>query len=84
MGWLETLHPEDVEPTMKALVGALHSGKAIDLEYRMKSIDRGWRWVRARGAPRVGSAGEIVRWYGSVEDIEDRKQMEEALRKNRT
>jgi PAS domain-containing protein len=40
--------------------------------------------VRARGAPRVGSAGEIVRWYGSVEDIEDRKQMEEALRKNRT
>jgi PAS domain S-box-containing protein len=84
MGWLETLHPEDVEPTMKALVGALHSGKAIDLEYRMKSIDRGWRWVRARGAPRIGSEGKIVRWYGSVEDIEDRKQMEEALRKNRT
>jgi PAS domain S-box-containing protein len=81
MGWLETLHPEDVEPTMKALVEALHTGKAVDLEYRMKSIDRGWRWVRSRGSPRAGSLGEIVRWYGSVEDIDDRKQMEETPRK---
>jgi PAS domain-containing protein len=66
---------------MKALVEALHTGKAVDLEYRMKSIDRGWRWVRSRGSPRAGSLGEIVRWYGSVEDIDDRKQMEETPRK---
>jgi PAS domain S-box-containing protein len=78
MGWLETLYPEDVEPTMKKLLEALHTGKAVDLEYRMKSIGRGWRWVRSRGSPRMGSEGKIVHWYGSVEDIDELKRMEEA------
>ena len=82
LGWLEAVHPEDVEPTMKALQEGLHSGKTIDLEYRVKSVDRGWRWVRSRGSPRVGPKGQIVRWYGSVEDIDERRQLEEAQRKD--
>jgi PAS domain S-box-containing protein len=82
LGWLEALHPEDVEPTMKALQEGLHSGKPIDLEYRVKTVDRGWRWVRSRGSPRVGLKGQIVRWYGSVEDIDERRQSEEAQRKD--
>ena len=57
-------------------------GKTIDLEYRVKSVDRGWRWVRSRGSPRVGPKGQIVRWYGSVEDIDERRQLEEAQRKD--
>jgi PAS domain S-box-containing protein len=75
LGWLESLHPDDVQPTMLALLAGLHSGTPIDLEYRVKSVDRGWRWMRSRGSPRVGSAGQIVRWYGSVEDIDERKQL---------
>ncbi|MGA2672189.1 MAG: EAL domain-containing protein [Terracidiphilus sp.] len=82
LGWLEALHPEDVEPTMKALQEGLHSGKQIDIEYRVKSIDRGWRWMRSRGSPRVGPTGQIVRWYGSVEDVHERKLLEAALRKS--
>jgi len=31
--------------------------------------------------PRVGPTGQIVRWYGSVEDVDDRKRLEDALRK---
>jgi PAS domain S-box-containing protein len=76
LGWLEALHPADVEPTMKALVTALHTGKSVDLEYRVKTTDRGWRWVRSQGTPRAGTAGQIVRWYGRVEDIDERKQRE--------
>jgi PAS domain S-box-containing protein len=79
-GWLEALHPDDVEPTMNALREALRSGKHIDVEYRVKRVDREWRWMRSRGSPRYGPAGEILRWYGSVEDIDVRRQMEEALR----
>jgi PAS domain S-box-containing protein len=81
LGWLEALHPDDVEPTMKRLADALHTGKSVDLEYRVKSIDRGWRWVRSQGSPRVGPSGQIVRWYGSVEDIDEQKNMAETLRK---
>ncbi len=80
LGWLEAVHPDDVQGTMKALQEGLRSGKPIDVEYRIKSIKRGWRWVRSRGSPRVGVTGQIVRWYGSVDDIEERKQLEEKLR----
>jgi len=78
-GWLEALHPDDIEPTMNALREALRSGKHIDVEYRVKRIDLEWRWMRSRGSPRLGPPGEILRWYGSVEDIDARKRMDEAL-----
>jgi PAS domain S-box-containing protein len=80
MGWLDALHPDDVEPTMKALRDALRAGTHIDVEYRVKRIDRDWRWMRSRGAPHFGTSGEILRWYGSVEDIDVRKMLEESLR----
>jgi PAS domain-containing protein len=64
---------------MNALREALRSGKHIDVEYRVKRIDLEWRWMRSRGSPRLGPAGEILRWYGSVEDIDARKRMDEAL-----
>jgi len=81
LGWLEALHPDDVQPTMKALQDGLHSGMQIDVEYRVMSLNRGWRWMRSRGSPRVGPTGQIVRWYGSVEDVDDRRKLEDALRK---
>jgi PAS domain S-box-containing protein len=83
LGWLEALHPEDVEPTMKAIAEALHTGKRIDIEYRVKCVGGGWKWLRSRGSPRVGPEGKIVRWYGSLEDIDDRKLLQEELRKFR-
>jgi len=84
LGWLEAVHPDDMEPTIMKLRDGLRSGKPIDVEYRVKRVDREWRWMRSRGSPRLGPSGEILRWYGSVEDIDDRKRLEEALRNNRS
>jgi PAS domain S-box-containing protein len=83
LGWLEALHKEDVGPTMKTLREALHTGKPIDAEYRVKSADGKWKWMRARGFPRYGRSGEIVSWYGGTEDIDERKQLEDQLRRSR-
>ncbi|MGD0730072.1 MAG: EAL domain-containing protein [Terracidiphilus sp.] len=83
LGWLEAVHPEDMEPTITKLREGLRSGKPIDVEYRVKRVDREWRWMRSRGTPRLGPSGEILRWYGSVEDIDDRKRLEELMRKHR-
>jgi len=82
LGWLAALHPEDLEPTIEKLREGLKSGKPFDVEYRVKRVDREWRWMRSRGSPRLGPPGDSLRWYGSVEDIDDRKRLEEALRKN--
>lgn len=73
LGWLEAVHPDDLELTMKTMKEALLGGKPIDIEYRV-AVDDGWRWMRSRGSPRFGTSGEILRWYGSVEDINDQKE----------
>jgi PAS domain S-box-containing protein len=79
--WLEALHNEDLEPTIKTMKHALRTGKPIDVEYRILGVNGGWRWMRSTGSPRFAPNGEITRWYGSVEDIHDRKLQEEESRR---
>jgi PAS domain S-box-containing protein len=78
-GWLDALHPEDVQRTVTSINSALQTGDPIDMEYRVSRGDGVWRWMRSRGSPRRDDSGKIIRWYGSVEDIDDRKKMEQAL-----
>jgi PAS domain S-box-containing protein len=80
-GWLEALHPEELDPTIKALKEALNTGQPIDIVHRVKTVNGKWKWLRARGSPSYGPSGKIVRWYGGCEDIDEFKEMEEALRK---
>jgi hypothetical protein len=56
---------------------ALRTGEAIDIEYRVMSVQGEWRWMRSRGYPRFAPSGEITRWYGSVEDIHEQKLQEQ-------
>jgi len=77
LGWLEALHPDDLEPTMKTMREALRTGKAIDIRYRVMGLDGDWRLMRSRGSPRFSPTGEIIRWYGSVEDIDPHRLIEE-------
>ena len=79
LGWLEALHPEEMAPTMKALKEALSTGQPIDIVHRVKTANGKWKWLRARGMPSYGPCGKIVRWYGGCEDIDEFKEMEEAL-----
>jgi len=81
-GWLEALHPEDVVPTLNALSEAQKSGKTIDILHRVKTVDGEWSWLRARGTPKYGPSGEVVRWYGGCENIDERRVREEALREH--
>ena len=82
LGWLDALYPEDVAPTMKVLREALRTGTPLDVEYRIKGVDGMWRWMRSRGSPHRGPSGEIIRWYGSVEDIDERRHADQVLRRN--
>lgn len=79
-GWVEALHPDDVAPTGRAWAASIKTGNPVDVEYRVGKRDGVWHWVRARAAPRRGPNGEIIRWYGTLEDIGDRKRAEASLR----
>jgi len=81
-GWVRALHPDDVLPTLKAWEEALRIGNPLDVQYRIHRRDGIWRWMRARAAPRRNEDGNIIRWYGTLEDIDDHKKAEEALRRS--
>lgn len=78
-GWLQVLHPDDVQPTLAAWHESIRTGLPIDVEYRIRRLDGVWRWMRARAAPRHNEQDEVIRWYGTVEDIDDHKNATEAL-----
>jgi PAS domain S-box-containing protein len=81
-GWVRALHPDDLPLTLMAWREALRTGKPLDLQYRVHCADGVWRWMRARAAPRRDEDGKIIRWYGTLEDIDDHKKAEEALRRS--
>jgi PAS domain-containing protein len=78
-GWMEVLHPDDVAHTVEAIQETLRTGKPIDIEYRVKVPDGTWKWMWSRGSAVTGTSGEVVRVYGSVEDIELPKTVAQAL-----
>lgn len=78
-GWLRVVHPDDVAPTAAIVGRCMNAGEPIDVEFRVRCRDGAWRWMRSRGLPLRDASEKIIRWYGSVEDIDDRKKMEQAL-----
>jgi PAS domain S-box-containing protein len=80
-GWLAALPEEDVNRILPLIRHCLLTGDPIDIEYRVHGKDGGWRWMRSRGNPQRGESGEILRWYGCVDDIDAYKKLAEILRK---
>jgi PAS domain S-box-containing protein len=78
-GWTKMLHPDDVEPTLKAIEHTLKTGDPIDVEYRVSPPGGEWRWMRSRGAPRFLPSGKVVCIYGVVEEVHAQKQVSEEL-----
>ena len=81
-GWIDAVHPDDIAEAMARWQQALASGVPIDIDYRLRRGDGKYRWVRARAAPRLDAAGQVVRWYGTLEDIDDHRRDQDALRQS--
>jgi PAS domain S-box-containing protein len=77
--WLTSVHPEDLESTALAIADSRRNGLEIDVQYRVSGGESGWLWKRSRGAPRFDEAGNIVCWYGSVEQIDSPSQSGKTL-----
>jgi PAS domain S-box-containing protein len=77
-GWQRLLHPADHDKMLAAWSAALATGEPFDAQYRFRVADGTHRWVWTRATPRRDSQGNIVRWYGSSEDIHVQRLAEEA------
>ena len=81
-GCRAAIHPEDLEQLEKKWNSDLASGKACELEARLRRFDGEYRWFLFRYEPLRDEFGKIVNWYGTGTDIDDLKHAEQKLRQD--
>lgn len=74
------LHPDDLESVLSAIQLAFERDTPFDFNYRVTSVSKGIRTVHARGTVFRDMNGNPIRMVGMVQDITERKRMEDALR----
>src|SRR5260370_15035848 len=81
-GWPRACHPDDKKGMLVKWAAIWESGMPGGLEARLRRFDGEYRWFLFQAVPLRDESGNIVKWYGSSTDIEDRKRTEEALRES--
>jgi PAS domain S-box-containing protein len=79
-GWQRAIHPEDLVRHTEKWRISVATGQVFEDEARFRrATDGEYRWFLVRGVPLLDQHANILRWYGTLTDIEDRKRAEEAL-----
>ena len=78
-GWRSTVHPDDLESHVNKWRASLASGEAFENEVRHRNANGEYRWFLVRAVPLRDEHGNILKWYGILTDIEDRKRVEALL-----
>jgi PAS domain S-box-containing protein len=81
-GWMKVTHPEDLDRSVENWRAALAVGRPIESELRVRQASGEYRWFLGRNVPLRDEKGNIVKWYGTLHDIEDRKRAELKLRQD--
>src|SRR5229473_644268 len=80
--WTAFIHPDDVEGIVEKWRVSLASGEPYLDEARVLRADGEYRWMLHHKVAVRDGCGQIVKWYGSSIDIEDRKRAEVQLRRS--
>ena len=78
--WLDVIHSEDADETRCLWLEALRTGHRYERTHRMRRVDGVYRWFRTIAEPLHNDSGLISGWYGLNIDIDDSRNMAEALR----
>jgi PAS domain S-box-containing protein len=73
-------HPEDSERLRDQRAAALSRGVPFEYEWRVRHRDGQYRWFLVQYNPLRDERGEVIRWYATGTDIDDRKRAEERTR----
>jgi formate hydrogenlyase transcriptional activator len=81
-GWRTAFHPEDSQAAVDDWRALIASKKPGEGERLIRRFDGEYRRNMYRAVPLMDEQGNVVRWYGTITDIEDRKRAEDSLRSN--
>ena len=77
---IESVHPEDRESYAQVIREAKRDSKPFDIEYRIILPDGEVRHIREIGVPVFDDTGQLIEERGTIQDISERKQLEDQLR----
>jgi PAS domain S-box-containing protein len=80
--WPRAFHPDDKKGMLQKWSAIRQSGMRGELEARLRRFDGEYRWFLFQAEPLRDELGNIVKWYGSSTDIQDRRQAEQQLRRS--
>jgi len=78
--WRKTAHPDDLNRIQAERRKGFLQEAPFDLEARLLLKNGLYRWQLFQYNPLKDEYGQIIRWYVTATDIDDRKRMEEQLR----
>lgn len=81
-GWINVIHPEDRETAKAGWQKALEQKTPMSLIYRLLTKKGEYRYFALRGVPVYDNDGNLRRWVGALNDITERKQNEEELKRS--
>ena len=84
--WSDLLHPDDKEHVLKEYnetISDYTGQKTYDVEYRLLTKNRGYRWYRAVGKPTRRPDGSPISYIGVFIDITGQKKMMQKLAQQR-
>jgi formate hydrogenlyase transcriptional activator len=73
-------HPDDLDRVLAERQEGFLRGTPFELEARVLIKSGQYRWWLLQYNPLKDESGQIIRWYGTGTDIDDRKRTEERLR----
>ena len=76
LGWTEIVHPEDISSVVQGWLVAVRTGEVYEHETRYRRFDSIYRWYLERAIPLKDEQGNIIEWFGTSTDIDERKHLE--------
>ena len=78
-GWLDAVHPDDLDRCVGIYVPAVEARRPFLAEYRLRHADGSYRWLLATGVPRYEADGSFSGYIGCDVDITERKNAEDQI-----
>jgi PAS domain S-box-containing protein len=75
-GWKQVIHPDELAAVMSQWRHCLQTGEPYQQEMRYRKFDGSYCWYLVRSVPIEDDQGNIVKWFGTSTDIDERKQLE--------
>ena len=78
-GWQAVMDPDALPAVMERWTGAIATGEAFEMVFPIKAVNGSFRTFLSRVQPMKDDQGAVLRWFGSLTDISEQKQVEEHL-----